>query len=49
VVVPVRGRVWGKCVKAGIWCKYCLHMCMNGKTRAIETFPGMGEKRGKGE
>jgi hypothetical protein len=33
----------GKSVWEGIWCKYCVHMYVNGKMRPLETIPGMGE------
>jgi hypothetical protein len=25
-----------------MWCKYCVHMYVNGKMVPAETFPGMG-------
>jgi hypothetical protein len=31
-----------------LWCKYCVHMCENGKMRPVETIPGMGEGEYKG-
>jgi hypothetical protein len=28
-----------------MWCKYCVHMYVNGKMRPVETIPGiMGDK-----
>jgi hypothetical protein len=27
-----------------MWCKYCVHMYVNGKMIPIEITPGMGEK-----
>jgi hypothetical protein len=29
--------------------KYCVHMYVNGKMSFIETIPGMGRRRDKGE
>jgi hypothetical protein len=26
-----RGRKWGKCIGGLMWCKYCVHMYINGK------------------
>jgi hypothetical protein len=37
------GRRLGKGVRGRIWCKYCVHMYVNGKITPIETIPGMGE------
>jgi hypothetical protein len=36
------GRMWGEAVGGWIWCKYCIHMHVNGKMRHGETTPGMG-------
>jgi hypothetical protein len=33
---------FNKKVGAWIWCKYCVHMYVNGKMRPVETIPGMG-------
>jgi hypothetical protein len=40
------GEVVGKGVGGWIWCKYCIHMNVNGKTRPVETSKdgGMGDK-----
>jgi hypothetical protein len=38
------GREEGeKGVGGWIWCKYCVHLYVNGKMRHVETVPGMGE------
>jgi hypothetical protein len=37
------GRRWGKAVGGLIWCKYCVHMYVNGKMIPVETIPGMRE------
>jgi hypothetical protein len=48
-LVPVGGgRMRGEGMGGGIWCKYCVHMYINGKMRPVETAPGMVGK-GKGE
>jgi hypothetical protein len=44
-----RERMWWKGVGGWIWCKYCVHMYVNGEMRPIETLPGMGEGNNKGE
>jgi hypothetical protein len=36
-------RRWGKGVRWWIWCKYYMHMYVNGKMRPAETIPGLGE------
>jgi hypothetical protein len=42
-LAPVEG---GGCME--ILCKYCVHVCVNGKMRLVETIPGMGkEVKGK--
>jgi hypothetical protein len=28
-----------------LWCKYCVHMYVNGKMRPVEMIPGMGRGR----
>jgi hypothetical protein len=54
VVTSRKREVVGKRVRGRIWCKYCVHVYINGKMRPVETIPGMGEERirendGKGE
>jgi hypothetical protein len=39
----------GKGLGGWIWCKYYAHMYENIKMISVETIPGMGEKRDKGE
>jgi hypothetical protein len=39
----------GKGIRRQIWCKYCVHMYVNGKMRPVETIQGLGERRDKGE
>jgi hypothetical protein len=35
---------WGKNVeRESIWCKYCVHMDINGKVKPVETIPGVGK------
>jgi hypothetical protein len=34
--------MWGKGVGGQIWCKYGIHMYVNGKTKPVETIPGVG-------
>jgi hypothetical protein len=34
----------GKGVGGLMWCKYCVHMYVNGKMRPVETIPGLGEE-----
>jgi hypothetical protein len=41
--------MWSKGVEGLIWCKYCVHMYVNGKMIPVETIPEMGERRDKGE
>jgi hypothetical protein len=42
-LVPVgRDRMWEDDAGGWIWCKYCVHMCINGKMKPIETIPGIG-------
>jgi hypothetical protein len=42
-LVTVGGeRRRGKGIGGQIWCKYCLHMYVNGKMIPVETIPGMG-------
>jgi hypothetical protein len=36
-----------KPLKFTLWCKYCVHMFVNGKMRPIETIPGMGGGEGE--
>jgi hypothetical protein len=36
------GRRWGKGVEGRMWCKYCVHMYVNGKMISAETLAGMG-------
>jgi hypothetical protein len=44
-LVPVgEGRRWRKGIGRQIWCKYCVHMYVNGKMIPIETIPGMEEE-----
>jgi hypothetical protein len=43
-----RGRMWIEGVGGQIWCKYCVHMYVNGKIRLLKLFQEW-EKRGKGE
>jgi hypothetical protein len=40
-----RGRGLGKDVGGRTWCKYCVHMYVNGKLRSVETMPGVGGGR----
>jgi hypothetical protein len=44
-----RGEERGKGIGGKIWCKYYMPMYVNGKMRSVETIPGMGGERGKGE
>jgi hypothetical protein len=37
------GRMWGKGVGGWIWCKYYVHMYVNGKMRTVESILGTGE------
>jgi hypothetical protein len=39
------GKRWGNDEGGWIWCKYWVHMYVNGKMIPIETTPGMGEGR----
>jgi hypothetical protein len=32
-----------------MWCKYYVHMHVNGKMRTVKTIPGMGDSRNKRE
>jgi hypothetical protein len=32
-----------------MWCKYCVHMYVNGKMRAVENIPGIGGGKDKEE
>jgi hypothetical protein len=36
------GRRWGNGEGGRIWCKYCVHMYVNGKMISVETISGMG-------
>jgi hypothetical protein len=46
MLIPVGGgRMWGKGEGGGMWCKYCVHMYVNGKMRLVKTIPGMGVGR----
>jgi hypothetical protein len=47
-LVPVGERRWGKGVGGWIWCKYYVHMYVNGKMRLVETTQEWGIKD-KGE
>jgi hypothetical protein len=49
VLIPGRrGRRWGKGARGRIWCKYCVHMNVNGQKRyLLKQFLEWG--RGKGE
>jgi hypothetical protein len=38
-----RGRMCGKGIGGWMWCKYCVHMCVNGKITPADTTSGMGE------
>jgi hypothetical protein len=40
--------MWGEGAGGQIWCKYYVHMHVNGKRRPAETISGMGEED-KGE
>jgi hypothetical protein len=47
-------RRWGKGVRRSIWCKYCVHMNVNGKKIPVETISQTGggelkENGGRGE
>jgi hypothetical protein len=42
IIVVLVGRRWGKGVGVWIYCKYCVHMYVNGKMGPVETIPGMG-------
>jgi hypothetical protein len=36
VLIPGRrGRRWGKDARGQIWCKYCIHMYVNGQKRYL--------------
>jgi hypothetical protein len=39
------GGRWGKGVGGRIWCKYCVHVSVNGEMRPVETIPRVGEGR----
>jgi hypothetical protein len=39
-----RERRWGNSEGGWIWCKYCVHMYVNGKMRPVKTVTGMGER-----
>jgi hypothetical protein len=39
----------GKGMGGWIWCKYCVHIYVNGKIRPVETIPVMREEGNKGE
>jgi hypothetical protein len=39
------GSRQGKGVGRRIWCKYCVHMYVNGKMRPVETILGIGGRR----
>jgi hypothetical protein len=42
-LVPVAGeRIWTEGVGRWKWYKYCVHIHINGKIRAVETILGMG-------
>jgi hypothetical protein len=43
------GRRWGKDARGRIWCKYCVHMYVNGKMIPVETVLGMGGREDKEE
>jgi hypothetical protein len=38
-------RRWRSGKGQQIWCKYCVHMYVNGKMIPVETIPGMGGGR----
>jgi hypothetical protein len=40
------GKRWGNSEGGWMWCKYCVHLHVNGKLISVETVPGMGEKDG---
>jgi hypothetical protein len=42
-----RGRRWRKDVGGQIWCKYCVHMYVNGKLIPVKTLLWMGRGRRK--
>jgi hypothetical protein len=42
-------RWWGKGIEGWIWCKYCVHMCINAKMIPAESIPGVGARKNKGE
>jgi hypothetical protein len=43
-LIPVGGaRRWKKGEGGRRWCKYCVHMYVNGKMIPFETIPEMGE------
>jgi hypothetical protein len=32
-----------------MWCKYCVHMYVNGKMGSVETIQGMGGRENEGD
>jgi hypothetical protein len=49
-LVPVEGGKWlRKGVGGRIWCKYCVHIYVNGKMIPTETIPRMARGGDKGE
>jgi hypothetical protein len=49
-LVPVGGvKVYGKGEGEWIWCRYSVHMYVNGKMVTVETISGMGRQGEKGE
>jgi hypothetical protein len=36
--------MWGKGIRRFIWCKYCIHIYVNGKMRPVEIISGMEER-----
>jgi hypothetical protein len=41
VGTTVKGKRWGKGVGGCIWCKYCVHIYVNGKMKPVQTIPGI--------
>jgi hypothetical protein len=41
--------MWREGIGESIWCTYCKHTYVNRKMRPVETIPGMGGRRDKGE
>jgi hypothetical protein len=47
VGTSVRRKEWGKSIGVQMWCKYCVHMYVNGKMRPVETIPGITGDKGE--